>query len=250
MARGQDFSVERLEGRMLLSASVGHVTTSTGTSSLTATTAPTTTTQPQPPPPLKAGAMIDKNGVLVVTGDAKADTKICVVASADGKTIKTTIGTQAAQSFDVSKIKKIVVFAGSGNDTIKVDVASAKLPPTEINAGDGNDSVTAGAEPDCIHGGLGNDTIIAGAGDDVVDGGPGADSLMGGDGNDTIIGNAAEKDFIDGGSGTNQIVDPATLPPPPKPGQKPTGGTTDSDGTSETTTSVNKSLFSNVSVLS
>ncbi|MFL9609328.1 beta strand repeat-containing protein [Methylobacillus sp. Pita2] len=67
----------------------------------------------------------------------------------------------------------------------------------DINAGDGNNQVTAGAGNDSIvsgngnstlNGGAGNDTIVAGDGDNVINGGTGNDLIIVGTGNNTIDG--------------------------------------------------------------
>jgi len=69
-----------------------------------------------------------------------------------------------------------------------------------IDAGNGNDRITGGANADVILGGSGKDRLNGGGGDDRLEGGSGRDRLTGGAGDDTLIGGAG-KDRLDGGDG-------------------------------------------------
>ncbi len=83
----------------------------------------------------------------------------------------------------------------------------------DINAGDGNNQVTAGAGNDSIvsgngnstlNGGAGNDTIVAGNGDNVINGGTGNDLIIVGTGNNDI--NGGQNDTANGASRDSDTI--------------------------------------------
>jgi len=93
---------------------------------------------------------------------------------------------------------------------------------TNIDAGDGDDTIFGNAANDEIEGGAGNDTLIGGSGDDILRGGIGNDTLdglgfvtgnistghteqlFGGDGNDILI-DRFDTTVFDGGDGDDTI---------------------------------------------
>ena len=76
-----------------------------------------------------------------------------------------------------SKVNRIIVHAGAGNDTVRLD---SKLSTSAT-----------------IFGGAGNDTILAGQGRDLVIGGAGTDYLRGRGGEDILIGGTTTLDSND-----------------------------------------------------
>ncbi len=99
---------------------------------------------------------------------------------------------------------------GDGNDTIYLDIASAK---GTIHGDNGNDTITGNAAidvlygdagDDIIHGGTGADMLYGGADNDTLNGGAGVDSIYGGDGNDIINGDA-DNDILYGDAGDDRI---------------------------------------------
>lgn len=119
----------------------------------------------------------------------------------------------------------VEIDGGEGNDSINVSKSldySGLLAPRTLLGGGGNDDIEADDGNNVLLGGVGADTLIGGFGKDSLDGGPGNDLLKGGAGNDTLIGgpgkdtllgqsgndrliaNDGEKDFLDGGSGTDK----------------------------------------------
>ena len=69
----------------------------------------------------------------------------------------------------------------------------------EVNAGEGNDTVTVAREvPVAV-------TLRGGSGDDTLVGGAGADKLIGGPGNDHLVGRSGP-DLLYGGSGDDTLV--------------------------------------------
>ncbi|HEX8912878.1 MAG TPA: hypothetical protein VF796_11000, partial [Humisphaera sp.] len=110
------------------------------------------------------------NGVLTVGGTTGGDA--VNVSLSNGNLVVKVNGT--TKTFALSKVAKIVVNAGAGNDT--VSVSNAVTRPVVENGGDGNDTLTGGG---------GNDTLNGGNGNDVERGGGGKDTFVGGAGEDT-----------------------------------------------------------------
>ncbi|MBD3883699.1 hypothetical protein IFO70_18205 [Phormidium tenue FACHB-886] len=105
-----------------------------------------------------------------------------------------------------------IVYALSGNDTI--DTSSSVSGSSQIDAGEGNDSVTVG-RGDAVSGGAGNDrltasesrggNLIAGdAGDDLFNLGH-SDRLLGGEGDDQFYVGIGGDNLITGGEGADQF---------------------------------------------
>ena len=104
-------------------------------------------------------------------------------------------GERAPPPLAVPAGTRLVIDAGDGNDQITAD--SSVTTGIVILAGAGNDQVSSGA---------GGDYVDAGPGDDVVNGGAGDDVIYGGAGNDVLHGGADTYfDYIDGGPGDDQI---------------------------------------------
>ena len=69
--------------------------------------------------------------------------------------------------------------------------------------GGGGDTLIGGNGNDHLYGGFGLDLLKGMGGNDTLDGGERTDSLAGGAGDDVLIMTDGEKDFYDGGTGTN-----------------------------------------------
>ena len=131
------------------------------------------------------------NGVLTVTGSNANDTIRLdqysggVLVNINGQILMRTLS---------SSVKKIVVDAGDGDDSVAI--SNTFNIETLIYGGAGNDYLSGGSGKDVIYGGAGNDRIYGNAGndqlfgndgDDILDGGLGADSHSGGTGLDTLF---------------------------------------------------------------
>jgi uncharacterized secreted protein with C-terminal beta-propeller domain len=164
-AQGRRFagSLERLEARELMAASLNH-------------------------------------GLWVVPGDldrAAVDDNIVIDRDPAAPTmLRAVVNGVVIDSQVDAAVRKIRVVAGRGNDTVRIDEQlGAITQPTMIVAGSGHDLVEGGSSAerlfggsgrDTLHGGGGGDAIFGGAGGDHVDGGPGADSVDGGSGRDEL----------------------------------------------------------------
>jgi ELWxxDGT repeat protein len=94
--------------------------------------------------------------------------------------------------YPLASIGLIVINAGDGNDTIRLDrVAIA----SRIFGGGGNDVIYGSQAADRIAGGDGDDWINGAAGKDIIYGEAGDDRLFGGD----------DRDYLNAGSGSNLI---------------------------------------------
>lgn len=125
--------------------------------------------------------------------------------------------TQGSQLDFALPINSIVINAGSGNDTVTApSFDSSFLNSLTINGDDGSDVIDASAinRPLTINGGLGhdtltgslaNDTINGDGGNDVINGHRGNDSLVGGAGNDVAMGSLGN-DVILGGRGVDTLT--------------------------------------------
>jgi Ca2+-binding RTX toxin-like protein len=105
------------------------------------------------------------NGVLTVTGTELNDS---VSISQDNARVRVNEGGRVT-AFALGRVKRIVVHALGGNDTVLGRTNLTK--PLVVHGGAGNDTLT---------GGSGNDSLLGGDGEDRLDGARGADLLSGG----------------------------------------------------------------------
>src|SRR5262249_6130115 len=144
-------------------------------------------------------------GVLVETGDDLGNT-ITTSSNAAGEILVN----NGAVSIDggqptIANTTEIVVFGGSGDDTISL--GNAALPPAQLFGGNGNDVLSGGSGADQLFGGNGNDTLNGGDGDDILDGGAGDDTGVGGKGTDTAVLRARHDQFQAEPGDGNDVVE-------------------------------------------
>jgi Ca2+-binding RTX toxin-like protein len=178
------FRMEAVEGRVLLSASLG----ADGTLAIAGT---------------RRGDAID---VIVPTNDPRG---IVVTVNGDqsrfrGKTVKRIeivlgLGSDRVRMRGVSGLlavvdKPMTVDAGGGDDVI-----DGGDGPSRIDGGPGNDAIDSGDQNDTLSGGDGDDTLLSGPGRNVLIGDAGRDNLVGGTGNDSLSGGAGEDNLMGGG---------------------------------------------------
>lgn len=172
---------------------------------------------------------------LLITGTPGNDAIAVVhrlVAGAKEKTDFYQVKGVPGQFTDVSRI---LVRAGAGNDTVRLDSERLGGLPIKISCevygGDGNDTIVGSQGNDYINGNNGNDkifgnggndTLLGGAGHDIISGGPGNDLLDGGSGIDTLKGDAGKDTLKNGEKGdartqiyiSNASAGPNSLNPP------------------------------------
>src|SRR4051794_1165550 len=146
-----------------------------------------------------AGAALDADGTLVITGTRRRDVISVAVDAADNTKLDVTCnGTTPA--FDVSEVRGIRAWGDSGADDIVVDAVVSLH--AELHGGKGRDLLQGGSGDDEIHGDNGHDRLAGGAGDDHLFGGKGSDDPEGDDGNDSLAGEGGH-DHCDGGAGSD-----------------------------------------------
>jgi Ca2+-binding RTX toxin-like protein len=137
-----------------------------------------------------------KHQTLIVRG-TKANDRIALrLRAGDPQTLQVDVGDNGSADFQVarSRFRSIRVYAGRGDDSVRVDEANGAFTPTtptQLNGQRGNDTLTGGSGTDTLNGGDGNDNLV---------GGSGAETLIGGDGNDAVDGNqGADVAFLGAG---------------------------------------------------
>jgi VCBS repeat-containing protein len=135
------------------------------------------------------------------------------------------LGPHAAERQQINTVDGDEVFtiehksSSSSGETLSVTAFGISQEYKDVlkifaDGGQGNDSITLGAEvkspiqmeggvgDDTLSGGQGNDTIIGGDGADILSGGSGWNHLYGGDGND-ILNGGDDDDWLSGGAGAD-----------------------------------------------
>ncbi len=138
------------------------------------------------------------NGRLFVFGTNEADqVEIDLVQMQDGlgamrNTLQVQMrlaGVDSVAFFDAALVGQIVVFAGGGDDLVRIDRR------VQIDAllfgGAGDDDLEGGNGANLIDGGAGNDLLHGGDRADILIGGVGMDRLFGGGGDDLLVGGSA-----------------------------------------------------------
>jgi Ca2+-binding RTX toxin-like protein len=152
------------------------------------------------------------NDTLTVTGAQGADRLALRLAAGDPNSLQVDFGDNgsADRSFDRATFSHIRVSLGGGNDRFRVDEANGAIADEGL-------VVFAGSGSDTIAGSGGSDIVVGGSGDDSVDGRRGNDTaLLGsgrddftwlpGDGSDDIEGGAGLDKLIFDGSGANEVM--------------------------------------------
>jgi len=155
--------------------------------------------------------------VLTVTGDAASDSLALRVAAGDPNTLQVDVGDNGSANFSVSRASftQIVVNAGGGNDSVRIDEVNGSFTGSEqttLNGQSGNDVLIGGSKSETLLGGDNNDSITPGPDDDSVFAGAGDDTFVWnpGDGNDVIEGQAGTDvlDFNGSSNAENMLLAP------------------------------------------
>lgn len=158
--------------------------------------------------------------------DAVTASETIVVDQApdDASRIRVTINGSELDDRLARRVKSITINAGSGDDTVTVQLPAAlsRILVT-VNGGGGDDTLNAGSNRAILRGGEGNDILngsanndqlFGGLGDDILNGNGGDDLLQGDNGEDTLMGGlgadrlrgGAGKDWVYSSPGTDTIV--------------------------------------------
>lgn len=140
-------------------------------------------------------------GVLVIRGTPDDDIVRILTDPADSSRLGVVFNGQVAIfDHDLTPIRLIQFFGGSGNDTF----ANNSNVHCRAYGGDGNDILIGGSASDLLVGGPGDDDLDGQGGDDSIVGGLGDDALTGGDGNDVLVAGDGD-DNLDGGLGDDSL---------------------------------------------
>ena len=126
---------------------------------------------------------------------------VTVTADADGSVSVAASFLPAVQRFAAGEFFNVFVLLGGKNDVAAV--RGPGLVFVQMDGGDGNDTLAAGAGGSYLFGGAGNDTLTGGAGPDTLDGADGNDTLRGGDNAESF---AFYFDSLYGGNGNDLIT--------------------------------------------
>ena len=150
------------------------------------------------------GVSLDTRGTLRITGSASAD---AILLTQNRRILNITIGSTALADFDFGIIRRIVIDAGAGDDSVRLQSASGKRPlkldGIRVFGGNGDDLIVGSNANDILAGELGDDFVSGGLGNDTLNGGfvvlsgetpPAAASDI--DGNDTVVGGEGSADVV------------------------------------------------------
>jgi Ca2+-binding RTX toxin-like protein len=160
---------------------------------------------------------LNLRGTLIAYGTDAADHISLYIRSRDGRLIYRS--DDFVMSFAPSRVKRIAIFAGGGDDTVTIgtgvrgsyaqgDAGNDTLSGGDFSdillGGDGDDCISGGLAPDRILGEIGNDTLFGNGGRDLLWGGPGNDDLLGNGHDDTLTGDDGD-DRLWGGGGADAL---------------------------------------------
>jgi uncharacterized repeat protein (TIGR01451 family) len=157
-------------------------------------------------------------GAIIITGTSRSEA--IVVIPINGNRLRVLINGRNRGTFDRDEVQHIVVFAGSGNDTVVINATLTQdatlfgengndhlfgaRGEDGLDGGNGNDFLYGGSGDDILCGGFGRDFAFGQGGNDIVGGDDGNDHLFGEGGNDVILGGNGN-DFLYGGVGNDEL---------------------------------------------
>jgi hypothetical protein len=146
----------------------------------------------------RAATLVNIGGTLTYNA-AAGRVNALAIAQTGGDTVTvtrmagdtdSTVGTDASCTaagavYTCAGVTRVSVNAGDGNDSISA--AGLATIPAAIVGGAGADTLTGGGAGDALDGEADDDTLNGRGGDDVLSGDAGADSIVGGDGIDLAV---------------------------------------------------------------
>jgi len=172
-------------------------------------------------PTINGGEASLEGGLLTVEGSNASDRIALRLQAGQPGILQVDFGDDGSAEFSFARadIARIVINAGNGGDSVRIDETNGIFSdsiPTTIDGANGNDRLVGGAGAGTVLGGNGNDRLIGGGagtlsggnGDDTLAGGSGAETLLGGNGDDSIDGNRGNDVAFMGNGGDTFIWDP------------------------------------------
>jgi Ca2+-binding RTX toxin-like protein len=145
-----------------------------------------------------AGSVKVQHGTLTIKGRPSGDKLALRLRAGAPQTLQVDVNDDGSADFEIARdrFERIVVKAGGGNDTVRIDETNGVFTtttPTTIDGQRGDDTLL---------GGSGNETLVGGDGADVVDGNRGADTADLGSGDDRFIWDPGDgSDVVEGQAG-------------------------------------------------
>jgi hypothetical protein len=143
------------------------------------------------------------DGTLFVFGSQKADQITLRLDPRNADVLNVDFGDNGTIDFSFfrSTFDTILVDAGNGDDTVRIDQSNGVFTTTERTV------VFGGNGDDTFIGGSGNELFFGGRGNDVEDGNGGADTAFLGQGDDTFVWDPGDgSDTVNGGRGFDRMV--------------------------------------------
>jgi hypothetical protein len=143
------------------------------------------------------------DGTLFVVGSQKADQITLRLDPRNSDVLNVDFGDNGTIDFSFfrSTFDTILVEAGNGDDTIRIDQTNGVFTTTERTVVFGQNG------DDTFIGGSGNELFFGGNGNDVADGNGGVDTAFLGQGNDTFVWDPGDgSDVVNGGRGFDRMV--------------------------------------------
>jgi Ca2+-binding RTX toxin-like protein len=155
-----------------------------------------------------------KKRVLVIIGTSKGETIVLRLKAGNPKRLQVDVGNNGSAEwrFNRNRFNRIVVFAGGGNDVVRIDEANGVFTDTEatiISGDSGSDDLRGGSGAERFFGGSGKDAVDGNRADDKAFLGFGDDSFTWdpGDGSDTVEGQAGTDELLFNGAGVAERFD-------------------------------------------
>ena len=143
-----------------------------------------------------------------IRGDAdhigQNDTILVEYDGQDSTLLRVIINGEVVDTQPVDALRRVVVWAGSGDDTVRIGLTGQERIRTIVFGGLGDNHLEGGGGVDFLFGGPGSNFLAGGGGDDRLFGGHGNDTITGGDGNDWLFGGNGN-DSLDGGEGDDRL---------------------------------------------
>jgi Ca2+-binding RTX toxin-like protein len=147
------------------------------------------------------------NSTLTVNGNGANDKITLRLQAGSPGMLQVDVGDDGSPdfNFDRSTFTAIVVNAGNGADTVRIDQANGNFTDeqTSLNGQNGRDTLLGGSAAEQLSGGSGRDFVDGNVGADIGLLGPGDDTFQWdpGDGSDTVEGNGGYDTLLFNGSG-------------------------------------------------
>jgi Ca2+-binding RTX toxin-like protein len=139
---------------------------------------------------------IPQSGILAVIGNDSDNTLVVSRNAAGALLVNNGAVVIRGPVPTVANTALVQVFGRGGNDSLSMDQVNGPLPPADVFAGAGNDTISGGAGADQLFGEAGVDILLGQGGNDALFGGAGNDTLTGGDADDLVFGEAGDDRII------------------------------------------------------